>query len=62
MKTLILSNSIKKQADTTIRVKSDNDIPLLGLPLAIAKSMLKYYSFYTYTNMDNNQKVLLIQV
>ena len=57
-----LTNSDRKQADITIQVNSEKDIPLGGLPLAIAKSMLKYHNFYSYTNMDTNQKVLLIQV
>ena len=56
-----LTNSIKKKADITINVKSDNDIPLRGLPLTIAKAMLKHHEFYGYTNADTDQKVLLIQ-
>ena len=56
-----LNNKIKKQADITIHVKSENDIPLGGLALAIAKSMLKFHKFYGYTNADTNKKVLLLQ-
>lgn len=60
MKTL--TNKIKKQADSVIEVKSETDIPLTGLPLAIAKAELKFNKFYGYTRVDLNQRILLIQV
>ena len=62
MKTLALSDSVKSKADIIIQIKSEKDIPLFGLALAIAKSMLKFHKCYGYTNADTDQKVLLIQV
>jgi hypothetical protein len=43
-----------------IKVKTSNDIPLKGLPLAIAEVNLKEFGFYTFRRVDqNNQKYLL---
>jgi len=57
----VLTKEIREEANIIIKVDTDTDIPLSGLPLIIAKAELKYNGFYGYTRVDrNNQKVLLI--
>ena len=56
-----LTEKIKNDADIIINVNTENDIPLKGLPLNIAKGHMKATGWYGYTKAETNEKVLLIQ-
>lgn len=49
---------IKSQADKIIKA-SDLNFPLNSLPDKIAKAHLKHNGFYSYTDANTNQKILV---
>ena len=48
--------NIKEKAD---RVKTLNESGLSGLPLTIAKAMIKQHGFYTYVDAKTQEKVYI---
>lgn len=51
------NSTIKAKADKVITVKSDDDIPLSGIGLKIAKAELEANGFYSFTK--NGENILL---